>query len=156
MRFAACLHWGEPACYSDSRFGYQQNGRDDSQVGDDPIEGCLADAVDHQYPEDTADHDGRIWVEWEHGGASWGKDWGAYDREDGVGLYKGRQIGIRVWESGQWKRPSATLAGALPKVPSAAGWINIQFKPGITALVGPNGCGKKCIGLRCTAAAARQ
>lgn len=55
-----------------------------------------------------------LWIGWEKSGATWGKDWGAYDSADGVGLYRDRQIGLRVLKDGQWMEPEGSLAEALP------------------------------------------
>jgi len=86
----------------------------------------VANTPNHEArPALACDGDGRLWVAWELGGPSWGKDWGAYDREDGIALYKARQIGLRVLENGQWKRPAAPLTAALPAKPNQAGWINL-------------------------------
>lgn len=54
---------------------------------------------------DAQDH---LWVCWEQSGATWGKDWGAYDNKDGIGLYKGRQIGLRVLADDKWMEPVAS------------------------------------------------
>ena len=88
----------------------------------------VANTPDHEArPALACDGDGRLWIAWEHGGASWGKDWGAYDSEDGTGLYKARQIGLRVLEDGQWKQPAAPVTTAIPAKPTQAGWIDIPF-----------------------------
>lgn len=55
----------------------------------------------------------RLWVAYEEGGPSWGKDWGAYDPNDGIGLYKQRQIAVRVRDGSVWKQPAASIALAL-------------------------------------------
>jgi hypothetical protein len=58
---------------------------------------------------DGQDH---LWVCWEQSGATWGKDWGAYDNKDGIGLYKGRQIGLRVLADDKWMEPVAPPTNA--------------------------------------------
>lgn len=58
---------------------------------------------------DGQDH---LWVCWEQSGATWGKDWGAYDNKDGIGLYKGRQIGLRVLADDKWMEPVAAPTAA--------------------------------------------
>ena len=60
------------------------------------------------------DGENRLWVCWESSGATWGKDWGAYERETGIGLYRDRRIGMRVLENGQWMEPLSAPATALP------------------------------------------
>lgn len=64
----------------------------------------------------TASYDqaGALWLAWEKSGATWGKDWGAYDGADGIGLYRDRQIGIAVWKDGSWQEPAGDLTAALP------------------------------------------
>lgn len=59
---------------------------------------------------DAAQH---LWVAYEVGGPSWGKDWGACDSQDGIGLYKERQIAVRVLEGSSWKAPQADVTKAL-------------------------------------------
>ncbi|MCB1209467.1 MAG: DUF3604 domain-containing protein [Verrucomicrobiales bacterium] len=60
------------------------------------------------------DQAGALWLAWEKSGATWGKDWGAYDGADGIGLYRDRQVGIAVWKDGQWQEPATDIATALP------------------------------------------
>lgn len=60
------------------------------------------------------DREGALWVAWEKSGPTWGKDWGAYDGQDGIGLYRERQIGLAVLKNGQWMEPASSLADALP------------------------------------------
>ena len=59
-------------------------------------------------PSIAYDGQQNLWVCWEQSGATWGKDWGAYDNKDGIGLYKGRQIGLRVLADGKWMEPVAS------------------------------------------------
>ncbi|MDB6074349.1 MAG: hypothetical protein JWO89_1989, partial [Verrucomicrobiaceae bacterium] len=65
-------------------------------------------------PSITYDKTGALWVAWEKSGQTWGKDWGAYDSGDGIGLYRDRQIALRVLKDGQWMEPAGALASALP------------------------------------------
>jgi len=54
-------------------------------------------------PSATFDGAGRLWVAYEDSPERWGKDWGALEKE-GVPLYQGRSIGVRVWaESRLWQ-----------------------------------------------------
>lgn len=62
----------------------------------------------------TYDKLGQVWVAFEKSGPTWGKDWGAYDSADGIGLYRNRQIGIAVHKDGQWSEPVGNVADALP------------------------------------------
>ena len=62
----------------------------------------------------THDLNGALWIAWEMSGPAWGKDWGAYDGADGIGLYRDRQIVVRVWTDGAWKEPAGAISQALP------------------------------------------
>lgn len=42
-----------------------------------------------------------------------GKDWGALVKDEGIGLYRDRQIGLAVLKDGQWMQPPS-LASVLP------------------------------------------
>ncbi|RFC46782.1 MAG: hypothetical protein DVB23_001444 [Verrucomicrobia bacterium] len=66
-------------------------------------------------PSLAYDAAGRLWAAFEQGGTSWGKDWGAYDPNDGIGLYKERQVALRVLDGDAWKLPVADIANALRK-----------------------------------------
>jgi hypothetical protein len=61
----------------------------------------------------TYDLDGRLWVCWEESGQTWGKDWGAYERNTGIGLYRNRQIGMAVLKDGNVSAPVQSLTKAL-------------------------------------------
>jgi hypothetical protein len=65
-------------------------------------------------PALTYDLDGRLWISYELSGPTWGKDWGALVRNKGIGLYRDRQIGLRVLDSGKWVEPAGSLVKALP------------------------------------------
>ncbi|MDZ4289902.1 MAG: hypothetical protein U0984_18195, partial [Prosthecobacter sp.] len=65
-------------------------------------------------PALTYDKEGALWIAWEKSGPTWGKDWGAYDGQDGIGLYRDRQIGLAVLKDGQWMEPQGSVADALP------------------------------------------
>jgi hypothetical protein len=74
-------------------------------------------AVSPQYearPALTYDLQNRLWVCWELSGSTWGKDWGALVRDEGIGLYRDRQLGLRILEAGKWLAPEATVASGLP------------------------------------------
>lgn len=60
------------------------------------------------------DHQGSVWVAFEKSGETWGKDWGAYDSNDGIGLYRNREIGIVVWDGKTLQEPQGKIADALP------------------------------------------
>ncbi len=62
----------------------------------------------------TYDRQSRLWVAWERSGPTWGKNWGALDRESGIGLYRDRQIGLRVLVGNEWMEPASPVASGLP------------------------------------------
>ncbi len=64
-------------------------------------------------PALTYDQEGALWVSWERGGPTWGKDFGAY-AATGIGLYRERQIGLAIWKDGKWMEPAAGFTGTLP------------------------------------------
>jgi hypothetical protein len=78
-------------------------------------------------PSLTYDLQSRLWIAWEQSGPKWGKDWGAYDREDGIGLYKGRTIGLRVLEDGAWKDPMQMPETGLPGKMGRGGWAGLSW-----------------------------
>ena len=65
-------------------------------------------------PKLTFDHDERLWICWEEGGPLWGKNFGAYAINDGVGLYRDRQLNLRILDRGRWLDPTASLLESLP------------------------------------------
>ena len=65
-------------------------------------------------PAMTYDGAGALWFSWEQSGPTWGKDWGAYAKDEGIGLYRDRQIGLAVLQEGKWMEPPAGLESALP------------------------------------------
>jgi len=64
-------------------------------------------------PAMTYDRDGALWISWERGGPTWGKDFGAYAAQ-GIGLYRERQIGLAILKDGKWMEPAAGFTAALP------------------------------------------
>jgi len=62
----------------------------------------------------TYDKDGALWIAWEKSGPTWGKDWGALVRDEGIGLYRDRQIGLAVLKEGQWMEPAGNFKTVLP------------------------------------------
>jgi hypothetical protein len=65
-------------------------------------------------PALTYDLTGRLWISYELSGPTWGKDWGALVRNKGIGLYRDRQIGLRVLDGGKWVEPAGSFTAALP------------------------------------------
>jgi len=65
-------------------------------------------------PTVTYDHDNRLWISYELSGPTWGKNWGGLIRDQGIGLYRDRQIGMRVLDHGKWMEPTTSVITALP------------------------------------------
>ena len=65
-------------------------------------------------PALTYDLESRLWVAWERSGPTWGKNWGAYDRNSGIGLYRDRQIGMAVLAGSTWMEPVSAPSTGLP------------------------------------------
>jgi len=76
-------------------------------------------------PALTYDLKGRLWISYELSGATWGKDWGALVRDKGIGLYRDRQIGLRVLDSNQWVEPMDSFTDALPAAKKRRGPANL-------------------------------
>ncbi len=88
----------------------------------------VANTFDYESRASLAyDGAGRLWIAWEQSGPKWGKDWGAYDKEDGIGLYKERRIGLRVLDHGMWKEPAQPVKAALPGALSKTGWDSMRW-----------------------------
>jgi hypothetical protein len=58
---------------------------------------ALASARYEAHPSIAYAPDGRLWLAYEEGTESWGKDWGA-DESSGFALYQGRAIRVRAFE----------------------------------------------------------
>ncbi len=65
-------------------------------------------------PAMTYDKAGALWIAWEESGPTWGKDWGALVQNEGIGLYRSRQIGLAVLKDGQWMQPAGSFTSVLP------------------------------------------
>ena len=76
-------------------------------------------------PAITYDLDGRLWITYELSGPTWGKDWGALVRDKGIGLYRDRQIGLKVLDSGKWLEPGGSFVKALPGARARRGPANL-------------------------------
>ncbi len=75
-----------------------------------------ADTVDYEArPALTYDRQGSLWIAYELGSPSWGKDSGPYDN-GGNPLYRGRQIGLIVLRDGRWLEPTESYVATLPNV----------------------------------------
>jgi hypothetical protein len=89
----------------------------------------VANSADYEArPALTYDQQGALWICWEQSGPTWGKDWGALDRE-GIPLYRDRQIGLAILKDGQWQQPVGDLAKALPGVINRRGQHNLRVPP---------------------------
>jgi hypothetical protein len=76
-------------------------------------------------PALTYDLEGRLWITYELSGPTWGKDWGGLVRNKGIGLYRDRQIGLRVLDAGKWVEPATPLTKALPGAKKRRGPANL-------------------------------
>jgi hypothetical protein len=76
-------------------------------------------------PALTFDLEGRLWITYELSGPTWGKDWGGLIRDKGIGLYRDRQIGLRVLDAGKWVEPMTSLTKALPGARKRRGPANL-------------------------------
>lgn len=79
-------------------------------------------------PSATYDHDGNLWVSWEEGGPTWGKDWGAYERNTGIGLYRNRHIGLAVLGKNGFAQPAGDFAKALPGAVKRAKTLHVPVR----------------------------
>jgi hypothetical protein len=80
-------------------------------------------------PALTYDRQSRLWVAWERSGQTWGKDWGSLDRMAGIGLYRDRQIGLRVLAGNAWMEPIKPVTTALPGSRVRRGPRNLPIRP---------------------------
>ncbi len=77
----------------------------------------VADSADYEArPAMTYDHQGALWIAWEKSGATWGKNFGALVKDQGIPLYRDRQIGLAVLKDGQWMQPAGSFVDVLPGV----------------------------------------
>ena len=66
-------------------------------------------------PTAAYDHQARLWIAWEEGGESWGKNYGPFVEGEGVHLYADRRVGLRVLSAdGAWLVPRGELQDAQP------------------------------------------
>lgn len=73
-----------------------------------------ADTVDYEArPSLTYDQNGNLWIAYELGSPSWGKDSGPYDN-GGNPLYRGRQVGLIVRQGDKWVEPTESYITKLP------------------------------------------
>jgi hypothetical protein len=79
-------------------------------------------------PALTYDHEGRLWISYELSGPTWGKDWGGLVRDKGIGLYRDRQIGLRVLADGRWLEPVDSFADVLPGAQKRRGPANLPVR----------------------------
>ncbi len=89
----------------------------------------VADTGDYEArPAVSYDHQNSLWIAYEQGSPSWGKDSGPYDN-GGFPLYRGRQIGLIVWKDGKWMEPEVSHVGTLPHVAQRRGVNNQRIAP---------------------------
>lgn len=90
---------------------------------------AAADTIDYEArPALTYDPSGALWVAYELGSPSWGKDSGPYDN-GGNPLYRGRQIGLIVSQNGKWVEPTESYVQKLPNVKPRKGVKNQRVAP---------------------------
>ncbi|MFM8890996.1 MAG: hypothetical protein ACKOTB_05100 [Planctomycetia bacterium] len=90
---------------------------------------AVADTADYEArPALTFDREGGLWIAYEMGSPSWGKDSGPYDN-GGNPLYKGRQIGLVVRKGGAWMEPAQSHLAALPHPAARRGVKNQRVAP---------------------------
>jgi hypothetical protein len=68
---------------------------------------------------------GRLWICYELSGPTWGKDWGGLVRDKGIGLYRDRQIGLRILDNDKWVEPVSSFTQALPGARARRGPANL-------------------------------
>ncbi len=77
---------------------------------------AAADTVDYEArPALAYDKQNALWIAYELGSPSWGKDSGPYDN-GGNPLYRGRQIGLIVLKGDAWMEPTESYLEKLPNV----------------------------------------
>lgn len=89
----------------------------------------VASSADYEArPAIAYDHGGSLWIAWEQSGPTWGKDFGALDKQ-GIPLYRDRQIGLAVLEDGKWMQPVADFRKALPAAAPRRRQLNQRVPP---------------------------
>ncbi len=77
---------------------------------------AVADTTDYEArPALSYDRQNALWIAYELGSPSWGKDSGPYDN-GGNPLYRGRQIGLIVLKGDAWMEPTESYLEKLPNV----------------------------------------
>jgi hypothetical protein len=98
-------------------------------AADGAAQPARADTVDYEArPALAYDKQNALWIAYELGSPSWGKDSGPYDN-GGYPLYRGRQVGLIVWKGNQWVEPSKTYVDSLPNVKIRRGVNNQRIAP---------------------------
>ncbi|MDR3722734.1 MAG: DUF3604 domain-containing protein [Candidatus Acidoferrales bacterium] len=85
-------------------------------TGDQPGDARpVANSPDYEArPAVTYDKTGALWVAWEQSGPTWGKNFGALVQNQGIPLYRDRQIGLAVLKDGKWMEPVESFKPVLP------------------------------------------
>ena len=122
------------------------------EVSSDKLSEALPVANSEKYearPALTYDLDGRLWISYELSGATWGKDWGGLVRDKGIGLYRDRQIGLRVLDNGKWVETQNSFTSALPGEKKRRGPANLPVnRPEPEVTTRKAGRGSRSGGLR--------
>lgn len=95
-------------------FDVYHNGNYDVRVAPDVTKSAVHDVATspkfEARPALVFDRDGRLWVAYEEGPMSWGKDYGALAPNQGNPLYNERSVRVACLDTdGNWKRPKAEL-----------------------------------------------
>jgi hypothetical protein len=84
------------------------------------IGGVIASSRFEARPSVCYDAKGRLWIAYEEGPVKWGKDYGAFDDDDGNPLYNDRSVRVVCLDNGKLMRPAAELPTSkveTPKMP---------------------------------------
>ncbi len=76
----------------------------------------------------TYDLESRLWICWEESGQTWGKNWGGLVRDEGIGLYRDRQIGMGVLDHGKWLTTPSSFVRSLPGGRARRGPANLPVR----------------------------
>jgi len=68
-------------------------------------------------PSIVWDNAGRLWIAYEEGTEDWGKDFGAFDTEEGQPLYASRSVRVVCWQDGRLFEPVAELPSSKVEPP---------------------------------------
>ena len=73
------------------------------------------------------DTKGRLWIAYEEGPEKWGRDYGAFEREDGNPLYNARSVRVVCLEDGKLLKPAAELPTSIVPSPRDSNEKNPRY-----------------------------